>query len=181
MTLRFRDTLALAAASALLALGCASRTPPPADYIHGPLPHQERRAPDYSHDTFWSHLSHEAYETLSQAPADRSEDQEMVVREFGPPTHRREFTSLMGEDVVEWLNIGQNQLFQFIGGALAYQGEIRDIEHTLIRWGRPNEVIYRHQDPEIDRVTFIYRPAYSVESTYFDFANGTLDYEEHHN
>jgi hypothetical protein len=173
--------LALAVAGALLAFGCASRVIPPADYIHGPYPHQARRAPDYGSQTLWSTLHRNAYEPLTQAPSRLSPDQDLVVHEYGPPTHRREFRSLEGEVVVEWLNVDQNRLFQFTGGRLIFDGDIRDLEHTLLRYGSPQDVTYHQFDPEIERVTFIYRQPYTMRMQYFDFANGTLDYEEHHN
>lgn len=178
MTLRL---IAVAPLAAAFALGCASRTVPPADYIHGPVPHQARRATDYATETLWSTLAREAYRPLARVPARRSPDQDLVIREFGPPSHERRFDSIENEAVVEWLNIDHNQLFQFVGGRLVFQGEIRDLEHTLLRHGQPSIAMYHQFDPEIERVTFVYAEPYTMERLYFNFANGMLDFEERHN
>jgi hypothetical protein len=180
---RHRIAIAAACAVALTAfLGCAgNRSVPRADYIHGPLPHQARRAPDYAGETFWARLAPEAYEPMSAVPAQLSPDQDLAVREFGPPEYRREFESLEGEDVLEWLDLDHDTLFQFIDGELVYQGEIRDLEHALLRYGYPNEAIYHLQEANVERLTFVYEPPYAHRRRIVSFANGIQVFEERHN
>jgi hypothetical protein len=165
-----------------LVLGCASssRDIPRADHMHGPIPHQVRRAPNYASMTFWSHLNHEVYEPVEGLPGDLSIDQELTIREFGQPDYWRDFTSLEGENVTEWLNIDHGVLHQFVDGEKVFQGDIRDLEHTLLRYGAPNEVSYRILSPQIERVLFMYQPAFSRRASYFDFANGALVHQNRH-
>ncbi|MBN1476670.1 hypothetical protein JXA47_07955 [Candidatus Sumerlaeota bacterium] len=177
-----RLTLVITALIPLLALGCTgSRSFPRADYVHGPIPHQARRTTDYSREAFWAPLNRTAYEALEHLPRRMSTDQDLVVREFGPPQWGREFESLEGEDVLEWLQVDQNRLFQFVEGELVFEGDIRDLEHTLLSHGVPDEVLYHVVDPGVERVTFIYSDVNrSSRAMYFDFSNGMMTFEERH-
>lgn len=177
-TLRLWALIALGALVGL-AGGCGRNTAaiPAADHMHGPVPHQVRRLSDYRSEAFWSHLHPDIFEVVEALPRHMSVDQELTVREFGQPDYQREFEALTGEEVLEWLSMDHGVLHQFVDGTLVFQGEIRDLEHTLLRFGAPNSVMYRMQDPQIERVTFMYRRAFTTASQYFDFANGALIFE----
>jgi hypothetical protein len=181
MTCRRQWIAAGWALALVLALGCArTRDIPRADHMHGPFPRQYLRTQDYAWDTFISWIAREVYEPVGRLSRRLSRDQRLIVHEFAPPIHSREFKSLERERILEWLNIDHDLMCQFIDGTLVYQGEIRDLEHTLLRHGRPSSVIYHQDEGEIERVTFIYKEVYNMERQYFDFANGHLITEDRH-
>ncbi len=169
------------ALSAMLALGCASnRTIPRADYQHGPLPHQHRRLHQWGSMAFWSRLSPDVYDAVESLPRDLSVDQDLTVREFGPPQWEREFKSLDRERVLEWLNIDHGLVFHYIDGELVFQGPIRDIEHVMLRHGQPNRVLQSMTTAQVERVTFVYSRVFSLAREYHSFANGALVTEDYH-
>lgn len=178
ITLRLFSALALATVL-LLPLGCApSLQPPRSDYIGGPLPQQFRRTTDYRSETFWSRLSPDAYERLERLPQHLSTDQQLIVQEFGAPDYQREFESLENEDVVEWLNVDRNTLYQFIDGSLVFEGDMRDLEHVLLRRGYPYRVIYNIDYPGVERITFMYREVFGSGLEFYSFARGMLIHQE---
>jgi hypothetical protein len=183
-------TAGLAVALSITLACTTSRDIPRADHMHGPLPHQQLRSPDYDRITFWAPLDNEVYERVRVSdgeimafggPLVLTRDQELIVHEFGPPEYGRRFRSLEGERVLEWLLIDQNLMCQFVEGTLVYQGEIRDLEHTLLRHGAPAEVMYNvHSLGGNERVTFIYSKSLEPDSQYYSFSNGQLVYEDRH-
>lgn len=176
--MRLFSALALAMAL-LLPLGCAPNLqPPPSDYLGGRLPQQFRRTTDYRSETFWSRLNSDAYERLERLPRNLSTDQQLIVQEFGAPGYQREFESLEREDVIEWLNVDRDSLYQFIDGSLVFEGEIRDLEHVLLRRGYPYRVIYNIDYPGVERITFMYREVFGSGLEFYSFARGMLVHRE---
>lgn len=170
-----------ALSAALVGCTVGHRPIPRADYVHGALPHQERREPDYAQFERWVWLSPDAYEPVEGTPDELSADQRLTVREFGPPAFKREFETFSGEQVLEWLNPEHNLCFQYIDGALVFQGPMRDLEHTLLRHGRPQRVVFNTAERNIRRVTLVYERPFSLERQFYSFADGQLIYEEQHN
>lgn len=160
--------------------GCArsTRDVPRADYRHGPLPHQERRSTDWVYEDFLLR-SPDDYDRLEHLDEDElSTDQRLIVQEFGMPDFERTFWALSQENVQEWLDIDDNLCLQFVEGELVFQGPTSDMEHTILRYGVPSEVLRSMGYAGVERITFIYTRRFTPSQMHFSFANGALILEE---
>lgn len=108
-------------------------------------------------------------------PEDVSEEQRETIRQYGPPEHiRKPFTSQRGEKVDEWLYRRSNYLVQWIGGRKVYEGEVTDLEKTLLTWGYPKFGFISRDDTGIERQTWIYDDMLDASRHVFSFSNGKL-------
>lgn len=70
-----------------------------------------------------------------------SEEQEVLLEEWGRPTYlRNPFSSIEGEGVEEWVYLDQQRIFQFVDRGLVYEGPLTDFEMLLIRYGYPDRI-----------------------------------------
>jgi hypothetical protein len=108
-----------------------------------------------------------------------SPDQKAIIAEYGQPDYlRRTFRSTRGDLVKEWAYLEKGKIFQFVRGKMVYEGDLTDLEKTLILRGYPNHVFYLQLDPNITRMTFVYKGIFGLRRQTFSFANGRLCYSQ---
>jgi len=108
-----------------------------------------------------------------------SQDQKEIIAEYSQPDYlRRTFRSTRGDRVKEWAYVAQGKIFQFVRRQLVYEGELTDLEKTLIQYGYPNFVFAEQLEPDITRLTFIYESIFGLRRQMFSFANGRLCYSQ---
>jgi hypothetical protein len=104
-----------------------------------------------------------------------SAEQRGVISQHGQPEYvRRPFVSRNDDRVEEWLYLSQNRLVQFVHGRIVYEGEVTDVERTMVRYGYPRRALLQQVEPQIERLTFIYSRPFDREREVFAFANGKL-------
>jgi len=108
-----------------------------------------------------------------------SQDQKEIIAEYSQPDYlRRTFRSTRGDRVKEWAYVAQGKIFQFVRRQLVYEGELTDLEKTLIQYGYPNFVFAEQLESDITRLTFIYESIFGLRRQVFSFANGRLCYSQ---
>jgi len=106
-------------------------------------------------------------------PRTFSEEQRLVAQRFGHPEHvRKSFESTRGDVVEEWIYRRSDYLVQWVGGYKAYEGEVTDMEQTLLTWGYPKFAFVSNDEKFVNRQTWIYDEGGS--RNVFSFSNGEL-------
>jgi hypothetical protein len=104
-----------------------------------------------------------------------SAEQRAFISQHGQPEYvRLPFRSRNDDRVEEWLYLSQNRLVQFVHGHVVYEGEVTDVEQTMVRYGYPRRALLLQVEPEIERWTFVYSRPFDREREVFAFANGRL-------
>jgi len=80
--------------------------------------------------------------------------------------------------VEEWLRLTSNRLVQFVKGRVVYEGEVTDLERTMVTYGYPRSCLVGQSEPGVERWTFIYSRPFDLEREVFSFANGKLVYRQ---
>lgn len=83
-------------------------------------------------------------------------DQGIVLGEWGAPDYTRDFDSMQNEDVVEWVFIDEQAIFQFVYGDLVYDGALTDYEMLLLQHGYPDTMVTEINDQGNVRHAFYY-------------------------
>lgn len=165
-------------ASAVLLLGCAGGMAPRWRYDEQGEPHESKRYPRHLAVDFRTRFLTQAYSPVKpREPIHEflTEPQREILLEYGQPEYvRRPFTSRLGETVDEWIYLAQNQMFQFVRGRVVYQGEVSDLERTMIRRGYPTEALMWQADPGIERLLLVYGAPWDLRREVYTFANGRL-------
>ena len=78
----------------------------------------------------------------------------------------------------EWLRLTSNRLVQFVKGRVVYEGEVTDLERTMVTYGYPRSCLVGQSEPGVERWTFIYSRPFDLEREVFSFANGKLVYRQ---
>ena len=91
---------------------------------------------------------------------------------------RRTFRSARGDLVKEWAYLAQGKIFQFVRRQLVYEGELTDLEKTLIQYGYPNFVFAEQLEHDFKRLTFKYKSIFGLRTQIFSFADGRLCYSQ---
>lgn len=156
--------------------GCAHQKPPLYDYDADGARVMVKRIPLRPGADRVTRVDKVAYlsgESLD--PKTLSEEQIEVHRKYGHPEHvRKPFKSSRGEMVDEWLYRRSNYMVQWIDGKKVYEGEVTDIERTLLTWGYPKFAFVADDESPVDRQTWIYDDMIDASRNVFAFANGKL-------
>jgi hypothetical protein len=170
---------AILTASLMILLGlasCATQKPPLYHYDEAGARVMVKRIPLRMGANRLGRIDQVAYlpgESLN--PKTLSEEQIEVHREYGQPEHvRKPFKSQRGETVDEWIYRRSNYLVQWIDGHKVYEGEVTDIERTLLTWGYPKSAAISTDETPIERQTWVYDDELEGSRHVFSFANGRL-------
>ena len=160
----------------VLLFSCAPGTPPRWHYDPVGQSHQYKRYAQHMAVDYFSRFRRVAYVQVSRPLEEflSEEQREWISRNGQPDYRRRPFRSRQGEKVDEWVYLAQNRLVQFVRGGVVYEGEVTDMEQTMIRLGYPRACIVSQTEPEIERLTFIYSRPFDLERRLFSFSNGKL-------
>jgi len=159
---------------------CAAGTAPQWKYDSNGKPTQYKRYPRNMAVDYFTRFRRVAYLKVTH-PVEHflSDDQRKWLGKYGQPDYtRRPFRSRQGEQVEEWIYLKKNKLVQFIGGHVAYDGEVTDMEKTMITFGYPRGCLIAQDEPAVERFTFVYRRPFDLEREVFDFANGKLIFRQ---
>lgn len=164
---------------AVLLVGCAA-TPPRWQYDVGGKRVEQKRYARYFAVDYMTRFVHRAYYKVEKPlPGVLSDDQRQYISRNGQPDYRRRpFRSREGERVEEWAYLAQDKLVQFVKGHVVYEGEVTDMEKTLIRLGYPEGCILGQREPGVEGVTFVYRTPADLQSEIYVFANGKLVFRQ---
>jgi len=173
-------TRAAVMAVAVLLFSCAIGKPPRWDYGVLGRPAEYKRYPRNIAVDYMSRFRRLAYRKVEHPIKDfLTDEQRQWVGKNGQPEYRRRvFRSREGERVDEWVYLKKNKLVQFVQGHVVYQGEVTDLEVTMIRLGYPRNVMMGQVEPGMERLTFIYSRPIDLEREVFSFSNGKLVYRQ---
>ncbi len=156
--------------------GCARHDFPTHNYIDGQT-EQFKRMPLRDHVDYIYNWNSRIYHAPRRSFEKRlTQEQAKKVAELGHPEYVREkFRSRLGESVLEWAYLEQNQVVQFIDGQLVFQGPLTDRDMVLIQQGLPR-FTFRNQEemgPLMER--YVYRKTdIPGRQRVFTFADGKL-------
>lgn len=159
---------------------CAAGTTPRWEYDRAGKPVQYKRYPRHFAVDYFSRFRRVAYVKLTK-PLDElvSADQRAWLKKYGQPDYyRRPFGSRAREKVQEWIYLKRNKMVQFVGGHVVYDGEVTDLEKTMLTYGYPRSVLVRQAEPGVERLTFVYSRPFGLEYEVFDFANGQVVFRQ---
>lgn len=164
------------AALAVFLFSCAAGTPPRWRYDADGQPRQYKRYAKHMAVDYFSRFRRVAYVKVNQPlEAFLSEEQRQWISHYGQPDYRRRpFRSREGEKVEEWIYLAHNKLVQFVQDRLVYEGEVTDLERTMIRFGYPQGCLIGQTEPGIERLTLIYSRPFDLERKVFSFSDGKL-------
>jgi hypothetical protein len=169
--------LTLAGLGGLLS-GCARPSDglPPILFTPSGEPVSFKRLEVHPQLDYFHHIRRAAYRAPENGFEAASEDQESIVDQWGPPSHvRKPFKTMEDEKVEEWLYYDRQQIFQFSGGALIYDGPMTDMETLLLRRGYPHRATTAISETGKVKHVFVYRrltDSYRVEA--YNLTNGWI-------
>ena len=161
---------------AATAFACAAGSPPRWRYDAEGKPVQYKRYPRHIAVDYFTRFRRTAYVKVEQ-PLERllSDEQRRWISDNGQPDYcRRPFRSRLGERVEEWVYLTKNKLVQFVRGRVVFEGDVTDLEQTMIRYGYPRGAIIGQAEPGVERFTFVYGRPFDLEREVFSFADGKL-------
>jgi hypothetical protein len=161
-------------------VGCAFNTRPMFDYMEDGEQVQIKRIARHQSIDYFHRWRRTAYvKNTGELHWLLSQDQKEIIAEYSQPDYlRRTFRSTRGDRVKEWAYVAQGKIFQFVRRQLVYEGELTDLEKTLIQYGYPKFVFAEQLEPDITRLTFIYESIFGLRRQIFSFANGRLCYSQ---
>ena len=133
---------------------------PPVEYTSTGEVKQYKRYERHMERDVLHRFARQVYAKTDAIPFNLSPSALNVLQQIGQPDYmRRKFRSLEQERVEEWLYLDRGEMYQFVRGALVYEGPITDYELTLLRLGYPD----RHKRVIVDfappRAYFYYKSA----------------------
>ena len=170
--------LSLAACLTLTLSGCSKIDTPL--YKYGPEGERIlfKRVPKNMEVNFFTRSDRKAYERGSTFTADHlSDEQRETYEAYGHPEYvRRPFDSRVDEKVDEWVYQRHNYLVQWIDGHKTFEGDVTDIERTLLVRGYPATTFYSMDEHGIEIQHWIYQREDIVEAAVISFTDGRLAY-----
>lgn len=165
---------------ALVLVGCAFNSRPMFEYTEEGEQVQVKRIPKHQSVDYFHRWRRTAYvKNTGTLHWMLSQDQKKIIGQYGQPDYlRRTFRSTRGDLVKEWAYVAQGKVFQFVRRQLVYEGDLTDLEKTLIQYGYPNLVFHTHLESDISRLTFVYSSIFGLRTQVFSFANGRLCYSQ---
>ena len=165
---------------AAFALSCSTGAAPRWTYDAKGRPAQYKRYPRNIAVDYFTRWRRVAYDKVEQPLEDfLSEEQRALIGKNGQPDYRRRpFGSREGERVEEWVYFKKNRLVQFVGGHVVYEGEVTDMERTMITLGYPSYCQIGQAEPGVETWTFVYKRPFNLEREVFTFANGKLTFRQ---
>ncbi|MBI1785467.1 hypothetical protein HYR69_10020 [Candidatus Sumerlaeota bacterium] len=169
----------------LLLAACVQTRPKPQVVIHadGSVT-SYKRYERYPQRDFFNHFVRKAY----FAPHDSDfhlagPEQKNILEQWGQPNYiRKSFRSLQDERVEEWVYLEQRRIFQFVKHAVAFEGDLTDLEQLLIRLGYPDRMITLIGESGIERTTLYYGNIFVPgRHDTFELADGWIIHSEEGN
>ena len=172
--------LICAATTAAFLAACAPGFAPRWRYDREGQPAYYKRYPRNIAVDYFTRFRRAAYFKVTKPIEDfLTDEQRLWVSRNGQPEYRRRrFLSREGEWVDEWVNVSQNKMVQFTRGRVVYEGDVTDLEKTMITYGYPRGVLVQQAEPEVEFWTFVYSRPFDLERELFCFANGKLVYRQ---
>ncbi|HOE97852.1 MAG TPA: hypothetical protein PLS90_12165 [Candidatus Sumerlaeota bacterium] len=167
--------LALTLIGAAALAGCARQPRLPFRYDAEGFPVQDKRFERHVQRDFFHHFSRTVYDPVTPPPYGYQGDKQTVYEQWGLPDYeRREFKSINGEEVDEWLYLPENRIFQFIGDVMVYDGPLTDYEQILLRRGYPSRCEVQMTDTGTRIDVFVYDGVFQPMLEEYHFQNGYL-------
>lgn len=165
---------------AIVLVGCAFNTRPMFDYTEDGEQVQVKRIAKHQSIDYFHRWRRTAYvKNSGELHWLLSQDQKKIIAEYRQPDYLcRTFRSTRGDLVKGWAYVAQGKIFQFVRRQLVYEGELTDLDKTLIQYGYPNFVFAEQLEPDITRLTFTYESIFGLRRQIFSFANGLLCYSQ---
>ena len=164
----------------IMLVGCAFNTTLMFDYMEDGEQVQIKRIAKHQGIDYFHRWRRTAYvKNTGELHWLLSQDQKEIIAEYSQPDYlRRTFRSARGDLVKEWAYLAQGKIFQFVRRQLVFEGELTDLEKTLIQYGYPSFVFVEQLESDITRLTFIYENMFGLRRQMFSFANGRLCYSQ---
>jgi hypothetical protein len=160
------------------AVGCAFNTNPRFDIEPETGDHlmvkRYPKYPRYKELFFWK--TKEYHKNDKQLTWMLSDDQKNILEQYGQPDYiRRVYFSTRRDRVHEWLYWDEHRVVQFVQGTLVWEGQITDLEKTLLLYGRPTVMHYSTSEELQTRFVWVeYRRWLGKRERYFFFINDRL-------
>ncbi len=102
-----------------------------------------------------------------------SAEQKAIKEEHGAPEYLSySYLSRHGDNIKEWVYWEKGLLFQFAGRKLVYEGELTDLERTMVRYGYPDDANIFELNGGNERQNFYYNSTFGKYQMSFYFING---------